>query len=184
MEIEIDYSPTDALIAPALDARPEPGCLARHVELTAYWRRADAVEVVAHLLEHEGGHAWLAPFGERPRRARLPALRAALATDNPYDVYVAPDDRAMIFPVREPWRRQPVIHVAAPASVTLPRGTGQLYGVRWALEVLVDGKALPQEPGLLAMGACLRRFLDARFVSRRGRDCRDSPEELHRLGLP
>jgi hypothetical protein len=183
MDIDVDYSPTDGLVDQPLDPCPQPWLKARRTELSAYWRQADAFEVAAHLVERERAYAWLAIAGDRPRRATLDGLRAAIERDRPYDLYFAPDDRTLLFPPREPWRRLPVIHLDSPTAMLLGSATGNLYHVRWATEVIVDGRAVAHDRPLVELGVHLRRFLDARFVGRRGMNCRDSPEELGRLGI-
>lgn len=182
LAIDIDYGPTAALIARPLDPCPEPWLKARRVELTAYWTTDDAVAVVRHLVERDGAVAWLAPGRAPAAPASVDAIATAIAGDASYDIYLAPDARALRFAdQREPWRRLPVIHLGTPTRMVLAGGVGLLFYLRWAEQVLVDGRPVAHDPALLALGARLRRFLAARFGSDRGRGTFDSADERARL---
>lgn len=181
LDIDIDYSPTEVLVQRPLDPCPQPWLKARRTELFGYWTVADALDLVTHLVEHEGAHLWLCSFPETPRRADLATVRDALAGDGGYRVYIVPDAREVVLAEREPWRRAPVVELDSPIRMVLGGGTGTLYYLRWAKELLVEGAPVANDTALLDLAERLQRYLE-RFVVRGG--ARHNPAELARLGLP
>lgn len=184
MTLEIDYTPTQALVESPLDPCPEPWLFARTRAVSAVWRPADAKRFIRFMASEPGVQCHFADWKERPRPCSADEACAAFAKARVFHLFFAV--REVTFPERlvGAWRKLPLIQTNTPTSVNYATGLGILYAVEWAEQVFVEGKVVAHDPELLALAKRMRTWLSEHFVATRAPTCADNPDEYERLFSP
>jgi hypothetical protein len=175
MTLEIDYSPTRALIERPLDRIDDPWKKARQVQFTAWWRPLDAIAFSEHMMQHT--RAFIERFREPPRD--ISDVCQPLTTGT--YLAIAFGDQLPAAPLRDAWRTAPVVTLSSPMTIHYSTGIAALYYIEWAEQVFVGADVVAQPPQFLELAARVRAFLGERFISRRGKNTCDAPEEYARL---
>lgn len=178
---EIDYSPTAELLSRPLETCEEPWLIPKRCELSALWVPGDRDALVRHLGERESARCYLAGFRQPLRLVTAAELPAAEADGHAVAIYLSTRELAFPDNLRDCWKRLPVIHVSSPTTIHYTTGTGHLYYVQWAKQVLVERRLEPQEAALLALADRLQAWLRTHFTSARYKHAFDNPTEYERL---
>jgi hypothetical protein len=178
---EIDYEPTDELVARPLDPCPEPWLKAKQSEISALWVERDATELVLHAGQDLNASCYFAAPRGRPALLAPRDVCARLREARVFNVYLSA--RELEFPdeLRDAWRRLPVMCLASPIHMNYRTGAATLYFLRWANEFLVEGRVVPQEAPLLELASRVQSWLRSRYTAERGPRTADNPAEYERL---
>jgi hypothetical protein len=178
---EIDYEPTDSLVDAPLVPCAHPWLKAKHVEITALWKEADLEELVAYAAGLDASIVLAAGWRERPVVLERRRLFDQVDFDRPYDVFMTNASVELPEKLRDAWRRAPVVHVGSPIHMRYRTGEGDLYYVHYAEERLEGPSVVAQPVSFVAYARGLVHWLRERFVSERGKNTADNPEEWQRL---
>lgn len=180
---EIDYEPTDALLARPLDPIEKPWLKAKQVSVTALWTPRDLARFVTHAAGRPGTFTYLERHGTAPERQDLPqVLRCVRQVGSPYyRIYFATEPQRFPDNTRDCWKEMPVVCTGSPTQMQYSSGLGFLYYVEYAEQVFEGAEVVAQPRAFLEYAAGLRAWLKESFISARGRDTADAPEEWQRL---
>jgi hypothetical protein len=198
MTIDIDYDGTRALIEEPLRYCSQPKVLYDLKEFTFYVTRDDFAGVVDYL----GGNAgatWLAWVSEEQRWVQKSLQRdevrrlvqsdpGRLRPEKFMQIY------CMLKPIAVPesevatskqedrfWKRNEIIRLRAPTHMVLGSNLGLLFYVNFSCEFVDDGKVTRKSREFCALADRFVEWLKAHFVSWRGPNCFDTPQENRRM---
>jgi hypothetical protein len=180
---EFKYGPTDELVTRPLDPIENPWLRPKRVQITAYWRPPDAERFVRFLVQDLAARVFvranftefvLTTFEETEFQ---PELKRDL-----YFTYL-PD---FIPPnLREPHKAAPILRVSSPFHIgwftqsfaQVEQNLAHLHYIEYAEEVLVSMRRVKQPPEFIAFAQAAREWLAANFISSRGKNTADNPQE-------
>ena len=181
--IEIDYSPTTELVERPLDPIERPWLKAKYAVVTGYWTQED-VPVVITQMEALGAliyvEAWRQPVTQVSARKAIAAIEGTS-----YRLYFAAGPIELPDDTRDCWKRVPVIQLRSPTTMVLGKERqGTLYCLEWVTERVQGGRAVPQDPALVALGKRVLAWLPTHFTfNGRCKRCFDNAHEAARMQL-
>ena len=182
---EIDYEPTDELVARPLDPVEDPWVKARRVELTGLWTPEDVEQTLRFIGSLPEAQVYFAGAGEAPRALSAEAARAltvaAVRDRRSYHLFFACTPLSFPANLRDAWRHLAAVHLGAPIRMNYRTGLADLYYVTYATEDLVAANVVPRSTAFLTFAERIRSWLQSAFVSDRGKNTIDNPSEYQRL---
>lgn len=191
MSIDVDYGDTDDLVKRALRFCRTPNLRYDLKEISLYLAKADMASVVGYLnSEHRCAFVcWLRENDNWVMRTLdAQEVQQAILSDQYLRIY------ASLIPLvsSEPelasarqeecfWKRHEVIRISSPTSMQIGQEKGLLYYIRYSNEYVESDTVVQKPADFRATTEALLQWLDARFVSWRGRLCFDNASENIRL---
>jgi hypothetical protein len=199
MTVDIDYGPTESLIAEPLVFCQNPRVLYDLREITLYAERRDIVRIAAYLntpagcvfqgcvrdrdqwvvkrLSIDEVSSLILPEADRPSLASSYFwIYASPATANvpAAQASSAKDESAF-------WKRNEIIRISSPTHTGFAGVTTLLYYLQFSNEYVENEKAVPKSAQFRKVTAELLDWLATQFVSWRGPHCFDNPDEHVRV---
>jgi len=189
--LEIKYSPTEMLWQSPLVYCEKPKVKYNTKQISCFWRTEDVAQFIEHLYDI-GLQNYCWRFADDTRRfGKVPKCEAVrIATSGKfltmmfsqleYDFVLTLDEIGPHLQENE-WRTKELIELSAPLNMLYSFGWGHLYYVKFAAEIFRDGAVQRKSVKFDALTRALLAWMGEHFVSKRGLNCFDSPEELARL---
>jgi hypothetical protein len=181
LSCNIKYSPTDRLLSHPLDPIEKPWFQPKRREMTAYWQAGDAQRFATYLVE-SGARVF--------RRLRQADNHEECALK---DIQFFPElecdlcftNLAGVIPASGfyPQRSGPFLQLGGPYHIVLAGldDVALLHYVRYAEEISNAGELQRQPEEFLLFARSAMEWLKKNFISERGRNTADNPEEFVRM---
>lgn len=197
-DADIDYAPTAHLVDAPLTYCKNPRVLYDLKELTLYAKRADIARVV-RFLHDDGGCHFIACLRENDswevRSVDVDEAEQAILKETEFSlrytwIYATP--RSIKVPGRTVersrnedafWKRREIIRISSPTRMLLGSfGTrpSLLYYVQYSNEYVQNERVTPKSQRFRDLAARLVDWLQSEFVTWRGPNCFDNPQEHQR----
>jgi hypothetical protein len=185
MLIDIDYSPTDQLVAKPLDPIEKPWLQPKRRQVTAFWKPADAERFATYLAQSLRARV----FSENgPNEFTEVALaHVEFFPELKHDLLFTNIDGTTAPGQRNPEKSSPFLRLNGPIHMCYSKGPGSsehirlLHYITYSHEVMREA-SLEKQPALFltfAREAC--DWLSRNYVSLRGKNTADNPEEYQQV---
>ncbi len=182
-EIEIDYSPTDQLVAKPLDPIEQPWRQPERRQITAFWKPTDAERFASYLTQslHARVFAQQIPY----QFVEVTLADIDFYPELRYDLLFTNVDGVIAPLGREPEKSTPFLRLNGPIHMhysfpKTPQSAGNirlLHYIRYSDEVVREHRLVQQPNQFLTFGREAFDWLKGNFVSLRGKNTADNPEE-------
>jgi hypothetical protein len=174
---EIDYNPTGELISKPLDPIEQPWLKVKQRQITAYWQPADAQRFASYLVERLSARIYRNVSAMEECQFDsvefYPELKHDLYFTNASDV--TPPR------LRDSQKAAPLVRLSSPFHIACPSGIALLHYIEYSEEIL-NGSNITKQPQIFLSFACqAREWLKQNYISARGRDTADHPQEYTRI---
>ncbi len=183
LDIDIKYSPTDQLVTRPLDPIEKPWLQPKRHQITAFWKPLDAERFVTHLSQspHVRVLAKLRPY----EFSEIALADIEFYPELKHDLLFTNLNGITVPEGREPENKAPFLRLNGPFHMhySIPKGPDfrehvrLLHYIRYSLEVTRGGDLQRQPAEFLTFVQDACEWLSQNFVSSRGKNTADNPEE-------
>jgi hypothetical protein len=179
---EIDYSPTDKLIAQPLDPCENPWLKAHHYHWSCLWKQEDFEKFTKWVMEIEDIQAYLIFDGH--------AQALPINQDEIIELVQKTPVWDLFFGLRKTlhsvtsvsWKTMPLLHVENPRiNITKDGAITILYTFDYSKDILYQARISYQPKAFLKFIETVKSWLDQNYVSERGKNTFDNIEVLKRF---
>ena len=182
MTFEIDYEPTDQLVDQPLHPCPNPWLKPKRVSITALWKPYDLLRFGKAALAYPESRAYLVKHGEgQPVPVNDYTQFEFLCTSQASEAILTNTGPPSLDRTRRGSRDHPELCVSCPTTMTYPTGTGHLYYIEYAKQIVQGMDVVAQPDTFLDFAEQMTIWLKEHFISTRGRNTADNPAEFSRL---
>ena len=179
---EIDYEPTDQLVDHPLDPCPDPWLKPKRVSITALWKPDDLLSFGKAALANPAFRAYSVKFGEeQPVPLDDYTQFAFLCSRQVSEIILTNTERPSGDRTRHGWRNHPELCVSSPITMQYPTGTGHLYYIEYAKQIIRGMDVAAQPDAFLDFAEETTSWLKEHFIAKRGKHTADNPAEFSRL---
>ena len=185
---EFKYSPTVELVTRPLDSIDDPWLRPKRIQITAYWRPADAERFVRFLAHDLAARAYV-------RRNLVEEFALTTVDEIQFqpelkrDLYFTNSPDLIPPNVRDPQKASPILRVSSPFQIgwfaqnfhQVEQNLAHLHYIEYAEEVLVSMRRVKQPQEFLRFAHAAREWLAQNFISLRGKNTADNPDEYRRV---
>lgn len=190
MSIDIDYLPTEELIANPIGFCQQPNIKYQFQELTCFWSGDHLKDFLQFIFQdlHLNVYCWFFQRPDNKRRFEMVSFDKAMqiitanaqylnfyfsATAIDTAKYTKQTDDNGVYLKDGIWRRDEIIQLSAPYSIF---GHGLLYYINFCNQYIDKGKVIDKSAPFALTTTKLKTWLKENFVSSRGKNCFDGQE--------
>ncbi|MFT3822546.1 MAG: hypothetical protein QM731_01450 [Chitinophagaceae bacterium] len=195
LSVDIDYSPTEELVAEPIHFCEKPDIRYKYSQLTSYWSGNDLKEVLHFIFNDLKLHAycWFFKHPEDNRFFEKVTFEKAMqivTVNHRYlnfyfslvelDIakYSEHTDKRGVYLTDAIWRKEEIIQLSSPTVIA---GYGLLYYIHFCNQFLDKGNIRDKSEAFDEITKQVKNWLRLKFVTKRGANCYDGYEAYEKL---